>query len=116
MYQQRLQQYLLTTVTELNLEDDWQNIKNCIEKAAREAIGKKNKIRSKKGLKIWNTEIENAIKEKQKAYKQWLQQNNEESKHIYKEKRNQAKTIVRNAHQRSWEKFISEIEDDIHGR
>lgn len=116
LYQQRLQQYLLSNLNGQNIEEEWQIIKNCIEKAAQEAIGRKNKFRSKKGLRIWNPEIENAIKEKQKAYKQWLQQKNEESKQIYKEKRNQAKTIVRNAHQNSWEKFISEIEDDIHGR
>jgi hypothetical protein len=54
--------------------------------------------------------------EKQKAYKQWLQQNTVESKDRYKEKCNHAKTIIREAHQQSWDKFISNIEDDLHGR
>jgi cell division septum initiation protein DivIVA len=91
-------------------------LKNAFKKAAQETTGKKRKFRSRKGLRIWNEEIEKAIEEKQKAYEQWLQQNTEESKDIYKEKRNHAKTIIREAHQQSCDKFISNIEDYLHGR
>ena len=31
-------------------------------------------------------------------------------------KKNQAKEIVRKTHQESWENFINEIENDVHGR
>jgi hypothetical protein len=51
-----------------------------------------------------------------KAHKQWLQQNTEESKYRYKEKRNHAKTINREADRQSWDKFVSNIEGDLHGR
>lgn len=115
LYQQRLNQYILNTPTDSILEAEWQNIKNCIEKAANEVLGKKKKLRSRKGLRIWNRNIEEAIKEKQEAYLQWLQQKTDLAKEKYKEKRNKAKTIVREAHQQSWNKFISEIENDIHG-
>jgi hypothetical protein len=51
-----------------------------LKKQHKKQYVRKNKFRSRKGLRIWNEETEKAIKEKQKAYKQWLQQNTEESK------------------------------------
>ena len=61
LYQRRLEKYLLETTTEEVLEDEWQKVQNYIYKAVDEVLGKK--IRSKKGLRIWNEEIEKAIKE-----------------------------------------------------
>ena len=81
MFQHRLQQYLLNTPTQED-EKEWQNIKYGVEKQHNKLLGKKRKVRSKKGLRIWNEEIEYSVKEKQNDYKQWLQQNNEESKQI----------------------------------
>jgi len=40
---------------------------NCYIKAANEAIGTKKKYRRKKGLRIWNEEIKNAIENKRTA-------------------------------------------------
>jgi hypothetical protein len=57
LYQWRLQRYPLNKPTK-NEVDEWQNIKECTEKAAQETIGKKNKFRRRKGLRIWNEEIE----------------------------------------------------------
>ena len=53
---------------------------------------------------------------KRQAYNQWLQKRTDESKHRYIEIRNKTKRIVRKAHQESWDRFISEIEHDVHGR
>jgi len=44
------------------------NIKIAIKQAANEAIGTKKKYRRKKGLRIWNEEIKNAIENKRIAY------------------------------------------------
>ena len=39
-----------------------------------------------------------------------------ENVQIYREKGNIAKTITRKAHSDSWEQYISNIENDVHGR
>ena len=70
-----------------------------IYKGADEVLGKKKKIRSKKGKRNWKEEIEKAIKEKQKAYLQWIQKKDEETRNNYKEKRNLSKVMVRKAHE-----------------
>jgi hypothetical protein len=88
----------------------------CIYKAAEESLGKKFKRKNPKRLRIWNEEIETTIQEKKKAYLTYLQERTPSAEKKYKEKRNIAKKIVRQTHQQSWEKFISEIEHDIHGR
>lgn len=53
-----------------------------IHKAAGEALGKRKKNCRKKGLRIWNEEIKNAIKDKQKAYDNYLAQNTPEGREI----------------------------------
>lgn len=116
LYQQRLLQYLQSQETKDDINQEWNNIKNCIHQAATEAVGKKKKFRRRAGLRIWNDEIEQAIKEKQQAYLRTLQNNSEEIREIYVEKRNRARAIVRRAHQESWDRLISNIEHDIHGR
>lgn len=45
-----------------------------------------------------------------------LQDQTEDSRKLYNEKRNLCKTVVRRTRQESWNKFVSEIEHDIHGR
>jgi hypothetical protein len=67
-------------------------------------------------LRIWNEEIETAIQEKKKAYLTYLQKRTPSAAEKYKEQRNIAKKVVRQTNQQSWEKFISEIEHNIHGR
>lgn len=84
--------------------------------AAFEALGKRKKIGRRRGLRIWNDEIEAAIKGKQAAYIAHLQANTDESKELYKEKRNYATQLIRHAHQQSWDQMITTIEHDIHGR
>jgi len=86
-----------------------------IEKAANEAIGTKKKYRRKKGLRIWNEEIKNAIEDKQTAYQKYLQNPSEENLETYKIKRNMAKTVVSKTHKESWDSFICRIETDIFG-
>lgn len=40
---------------------------------------------------------------------------NEETRENYTKKRNTATKIVREAHRISWDNFISQIEQDVHG-
>jgi hypothetical protein len=106
--QKRLEKYLLERSVVNEIEQEWKNIKTCIYKAAEESLGKKFKRKNPKSLKIWNEEIETAIQEKKKAYLIYLQKRTPSTEEKYKEKRNIAKKVVRQANQQSWEKFISE--------
>jgi Glu-tRNA(Gln) amidotransferase subunit E-like FAD-binding protein len=85
------------------------------KKAANEEIGTKKVFRSKKGLRIWNGEIKNAIENKRTAYQKYLQNPSEENLETYKIKRNMAKTIVSKTHKESWNRFMCRIEVDIFG-
>ena len=80
-----------------------------IKKVANEAIGTKKKYRRKKGLRIWNEEIKDAIENKRTTYQKYLQNPSEENFETYKIKRNIAKTIVSKTHKESWDRFISRI-------
>ena len=47
-----------------DINEEWESTKMCIQRSAIEALGRKRKFRKRKGLRIWNEEIENMIKEK----------------------------------------------------
>lgn len=61
-----------------------ENTSECVHEAVYEAFGRKRKVRSRKGLRTWNAEIETTIRQKQYAYKVSLQTNTEVAKSIYK--------------------------------
>ena len=53
---------------------------------------------------------------KKQAYLKFLQMPTEENRNIYKEKRNVAKAKIREAHEKSWNRFINVVEEDTFGR
>ena len=63
-------------------------------KAINEALGKRNKTKRIKGLRIQNEVIENAINEKQNAFQNFLQRKCDETEKAYKEKRNKVKAVI----------------------
>ena len=88
-----------------------------MHKAPNEAFDERNKTERTKGLRIWNEVIENAIKEKQNAYQNFLQRKCDKTEKAFKEKKkHKVKASVRTAHKMSREKFISKIVHDEHGR
>jgi hypothetical protein len=115
LYQQRPAKNLSEYPRVSTIDKEWENIKTAIKKAANEAIGTKKKYRRKKGLRIWNEEIKNAIENKRTAYQKYLQNPSEENFETYKIKRNIAETIFSKTHKESWDRFISRIESDIFG-
>ena len=116
LYQQRLAQNLSAYAKASTIDKEWENIKMAIKKAANEATGTKKKYRRKKGLRIWNEEIKNAIENKRTAYQKYPQNPSEENFETCKIKRNMAKTIVSKAHKEFWDRFIRRIEADIFGK
>jgi hypothetical protein len=67
MYQQRLAKNLSEYPRASAIDKGCENIKMAIKMAANEVIGAKKKYRRKKGLRIWNEEIKNAIENKRTA-------------------------------------------------
>ena len=116
LYQQRLAKNLSEYTRTSTIDKEWENILTATKKAANEAIGTKKKHRRKKGLRIWNGEIKNAIEIKRTAYQKYLQNPNEENFETYKIKRNIAKIIASKAHKESWDRFICRIESDTFGK
>jgi hypothetical protein len=73
LYQQRLAKNLSEYPRASTIDKEWENIKISSKKSANKAIGTKKNYRRKKGLRIWNEEIKNAIANKQTAYQIYLQ-------------------------------------------
>jgi hypothetical protein len=68
LYQQILTKNVNVYPRASTIDKEWENIKMAIKKAANEALGTKKKYRRKKGLRIWNEDIKNAIENRRTAY------------------------------------------------
>ena len=67
----------------LNIDVEWQTLKNTLQQAANEALGKRKKRRHKRRLILWNEGIKNLIENK-KAYLWYLTTRSETDKLEYK--------------------------------
>ena len=61
LYQRRLEQNLTHSQCSLNINAEWQTLKNTLQKAANEALGKRMKRRHRRRLILWNEDIKNLI-------------------------------------------------------
>jgi hypothetical protein len=50
----------------LNINVEWQNLKNTLQEAANEALGKRKKRRHKRRLILWNGDIKNLLKRRRR--------------------------------------------------
>ena len=66
--QRRLEQNLRHSPCSLNINEDWQTLKNTLQQAANESLGKRKKKRHKRRLILWNGDIKNLVENKKKAY------------------------------------------------
>jgi hypothetical protein len=60
------------------------NLKNTLQQAANETLGKRAKRRHKRRLILWNEETKNLIENKKKAYLRYLTTRSETDKIEYK--------------------------------
>lgn len=67
-----MQQYLLDSPKNIYTEEVAE-YKTFTGNTAQEPVTRKNKLRSRRGLRIWKENVEHAVKEKQKAYNEWFQ-------------------------------------------
>jgi len=59
LYQRRLEQNLRHSPCSLNIDIEWQTLKNTLQQAANEALGKRKKRRHERSLILWNEDIKN---------------------------------------------------------
>ena len=100
----------------LNIDVEWQTLKNTLQQAANEALGKRKKRRHKRRLILWNENIKNLIESKKKAYLRYLTTRSEAEKLEYKSLVAIVKRETRKIKRQCWETILSRIEHDIHGR
>ena len=84
LYQSHLNQQLQQVETDKTVEIEWRYTVCCIEEAAKETIGKKKKVQSRRGCRLWNDEVAEAVEEKKSVCHVYLQLNTEEARDIYK--------------------------------
>jgi len=99
----------------LNTDVEWQTLKNTLQQAVNEALGKRKKRRHKRCLILWNENIENLIENKKKAYLWYLTTHSETDKLEYKRLVAIVKRETRKFNGQCWETFVSRIEHDLHG-
>jgi hypothetical protein len=116
LYQRRLEQNLTHSPCSLNINTEWQNLKNTLHQAANEALGKRTKRRHKRRLILWNEDIKNLIEAKKKAYLRFLATHSDTDKIEYKRLVAIVKRETRRIKRQGWETFVSKIEHDLHGR
>ena len=68
----------------LNINVEWQTLKNRLLQAANEALGKRKKRRYKTRLILWNEDIKNLIVNKKKVCLRYLKTRSEIDKIEYK--------------------------------
>lgn len=116
LYQKRLTEHSSRYPETNNVDEEWKNIKNILEKAAAEALGKQKKKYNNKKIIPWSEEQQKAVEDKNKAYHKWLQNRTERNKLEYNRMTQTVKDLNRQAQQNRWDTFISKIENDVHGR
>jgi hypothetical protein len=84
LYQRRLEQNLTHSPCSLNINKEWQTLKNKLQQSANEALGKRTKRRHKRRLILWNEDIKNLIENNKKAYLRYLTTRSETDKIEYK--------------------------------
>ena len=115
LYEQRIKFHM--NKIEENSEDiekEWKNLKQIIQSAAYESLGKIKRKYRRKYLKIWDDEIKDIIEDKKKAHKKWLSSQKLEDKIEYKRKTAIAKREVRKRKRESWSKFVTNLEHDTY--
>ena len=70
--------HLRGTLTADNIDTEWDNIKQYIIRTTIEVLGKTRLNNTKKSLQIWNKEIREMLREKWKAYLNFIQRDTEE--------------------------------------
>lgn len=94
----------------ITIEQLWEEIKNTIINAAREACGVNRGNKQTKRTAWWNNEIKTQIRLKKKAWQEYLSNKTENKYNTYKEQRTKVKILIKEAREKSWEMFGEKLE------
>ena len=95
---------------------EWKVLKEILQQAANETLGKRKKRRNKMRLILWNEDIKNLVESKKKAYLRYLTTRLETDKIEYNRLAAIVKRETRKIKRQCWETFVSRIEHDLNGR
>jgi len=93
----------------LNIDVEWQTLKNTLQQAANEALSKRKKRRHQRRLILWNEVIKILIENKKNAYLRYLATRSENDKLEYKRLLAIVKRETRKIKRQCWETFVSRI-------
>lgn len=117
LYQRRLEEKTKEVPKKNDIEDEWKQLKLILNTAAHEALGKKKIMkRRNKGPMIWTEELKTEVNNKKRLYLKYLQQQTNDSLIEYKRQAAVVKRLSRKMHKDRWDNFITEIENDVHGK
>ena len=93
------------------LPDEWDKTAEMLRKTAETVLGVTfGKRKGDKETWWWNEEVQKSIKEKKEAKKAWDKTRNENTKKVYKEKKNKAKKAVAMAKGRVYDDLYARLE------
>ena len=95
-----------------NIDEKCENLEISILNAAENNLPKKNTNKRKILVPWWNNECQNAIRNRNKAFKIFNRNINDENYIEYKRTRALARKIIKNAKKNAWKEFISKINKD----
>ncbi|PSN32153.1 hypothetical protein C0J52_23856, partial [Blattella germanica] len=102
--------------TKEGIEEEWNCIKELLQKTAKEVLGTKKPGRRRKGVKIWDLEIQKLVKDKKEAYLKYLNNKNDQNKIEYNRTRALVKRYTRTLNREHWDRYIADMEHNLHGR
>ncbi|XP_076031132.1 uncharacterized protein LOC143019381 [Oratosquilla oratoria] len=100
----------LQTVALTDVHQTWSELKTKINDIAENTLGSSQTGVTKKKLTIWwNEEVKNAVRDKNKTYRQWMKRRSEATRNIYVAARNKAEQIKRIAKQEVWIQLAEDL-------
>ena len=84
------------------VEKVWREFKESMMSTVIEVCGTKQCGDRQKRTGWWNEEVRTTVKRKKRVYKRWLQLKTTGAKEEYTEAKNEAKRVVRKAHNKEW--------------
>ena len=89
------------------VEEEWESLKEAVNESAAEVCGKR-RVREqgiRKGSEWWNDRVKKVLREKRQMYERWLQSGRNVEWERYKEKRREAKRVVKQEKRRADERW-----------
>lgn len=114
LYQRRLEIVSETIPQENDIEKEWRNIKDIVETAAKESLGRIRAKRPEKRIRNWNPEIQKLVEEKQTAFRKWMSSKKLEDKIEYNRRSAIAKKKSRQIQRENWDNFTTFLEQETY--